>query len=502
MSASERAVTLTQPTKILWIDIDGLRPDVFADALENGKISNLAGLLGKDRLVYPVLAPAPSITFTSQASIFTGSHPSQHGISGNQFFDRFGLQSHQTPRQYAFDVGDTLAADDAVRVFSDNLASNCLQTPTIYEILAEHGWQSVVVGHMYARGASQWLRPSLTNLARFTKGGNLFGLSAAAYDRHLLKKALEYIGRNGFPDLLTLYFMGVDHESHRHGPQSQAVYLTGELDPMIGELAQALNDSATDPLTIICSDHGQIGVPPDDQHSLRLAFPFEREMGHLFDALGLDVHDYPGEDPNCDAVVASNGGMAQVYLRNRKGAWADRPLFERDILPVGRAFWEAHKTGRHAPELRASLAAVLVRDVENEGWQAAYRALTTEGHLQNLSEWFESQPADLFADPSHRIQNLAGPMSGDILLVSDYQAGFYFGSPLAGVHGGLHPEDSYATLACGWPACLAENWQQQKEIFLAAILSRCQKEEGRQASTADLVTGLLAMLALDGRPLT
>ena len=488
---------MNRPEQILWIDIDGLRPDVFAAALNANKIPNLASLLGDEPLINPVLAPAPSITFVSQASIFTGAHPDQHGIAGNQFFDRFGLQSNHTARQYAFDVGDTLAADDAVRVFSDGLASKCLQAETIYEKLSQHGWRSVVVGHMYARGASQWLRPSLTNLARFTKGGNLFGLSAAEYDRHLLKKAIDALKKDGFPDLMTVYYMGVDHESHLHGPQAQSSYLIEELDPMIGELVQAVKDSGAAPLTIVCSDHGQIGVPADDRHSLRLAFPFEREMGHLFDALGLDVHDYPGEDPDCDAVVASNGGMAQVYLRNRQGAWSDRPLFERDVRPVGQAFWQAHNTGQFATELEGSLAGVLVRNVEADGWQANYLALTPEGQLQQLSEWFKAQPAGLYADPVHRIANLAGPMSGDLLLLSDYQAGFYFAAPLTGVHGGLHPEDSYATLACGWPTGQGQDWQQLKEIFLEAIQSRCLREEGRQPTTADLVTGLKAILAIE-----
>ncbi len=488
---------MKRPEQILWIDIDGLRPDVFAQALEAGRIPHLAGLLGDERLIHPVLAPAPSITFASQASIFTGAHPSQHGIAGNQFFDRFGLQSDQTPRQYAFDVGDTLAADDAVRVFSGGLASKCLQVETIYEQLAKRGWHSIVVGHMYARGASRWIRPSLTNLARFTKGGNLFGLSAAEYDRHLLNKAVKSLNEGGFPDLLTVYFMGVDHESHQHGPQAQSAYLIDELDPMIAELAQAIRETGATPLTIVCSDHGQIGVPADDQHSLRLAFPFEREMAHLFDALGLDVHDYPGEDPDCDAVVASNGGMAQVYLRNPAEAWAERPNFERDVLPVGAAFWQAHQSGRYAPEMRDSLAAILVRNVEVQGWEAVYRALTPGGKLQDLSTWFSAQPPNLFIDPVHRIQNLASPMSGDLLLLSDYQAGYYFAAPLSGVHGGLHPEDSFATLACGWPDGPLEGWRQLQEVFLAAIQSRCQQEDDRQATTADIVTGLKAVLAIE-----
>jgi hypothetical protein len=73
-----------------------------------------------------------------------------------------------------------------------------------------------------------------------------------------------------------------------------------------GKLLSQKNTKKHLPFVVIFSDHGQIHVKADDKHSLRLAFPFEREIGHLFDALGLDVHDYPGEDPNCDAVVASN----------------------------------------------------------------------------------------------------------------------------------------------------------------------------------------------------
>ncbi len=35
---------------------------------------------------------------------------------------------------------------------------------------------------------------------------------------------------------------------------------------------------------------------------------------------------------------------------------------------------------------------------------------------------------------------------GDLLLVSDYSDVFYFGAPLKSVQGGLHPQDSAATL--------------------------------------------------------
>jgi len=483
------------PRRILLVDIDGLRPDILQQELSQEHLPNIARLLGGMDLsrgaLTPVLAPAPSITFTSQASLFTGAHPAQHGIPGNQFFDRFGAHSHGKPRHYAFDVGDTLAADDAVRVFVDGLAEKCLQVPTLYEVWAEQNLRSVVIANMYAAGASTWIKPSLVNLARFTKGGNLFGLSAEEYDQANLNRALDELSRNGLPEVFTMYFMGLDHESHLHGPQAQAGYLREVLDPMIGELWEWImkTSAATPaglPFCVIFSDHGQIGVPADDQHSLRLGFPFDRELGHFFDALDLDVHDYPGEDPACDAVLACNGGLAHVYLQNRRGRWADAPIFESDVLPIAQAFWEAHFSGRYAQELYGALAGVLVRNVEKDSWKVPYLALTPDRQLLSLAEWFAVQPEGMYADPVHRLNNLAGPMVGDVLLISNYADGYYFASPLAGVHGGLHPEDSFSSLAFGWPAASAADWANLHKAIIDRIQQRCRLEGDRSSSTADL----------------
>ena len=285
--------------KLLLIDIDGLRGEFFASSLADGRLPQVARVLGgsglEKGLQLPVLAPAPSITFTSQASLFTGMHPSQHGIPGNQFFDRFGIHNNGLPRHYAFDIGDTLAGDDAVKVFTKGLAADCLLAPTLYERFGDWGWRSVVAGNMYAKGAETWIKPSLLDIARFTKGGNLFGLDAETYDHRILDGVIDEVSKNGLPDVLTVYFMGLDHESHHHGPDVQKSHLENVIDPLVGELWDSIlsNDPVSSPIVSIFSDHGQIRVIPDDDHSLRLAFPFEREIGHLFDALGLDVHDYP-----------------------------------------------------------------------------------------------------------------------------------------------------------------------------------------------------------------
>lgn len=486
------------------IDIDGLRRDVFLRALQTGEAPTLARLVGgaeaRHGLHLEPVSTAPSITFCCQSSIFTGEHPERHGIVGNQFFDRFGTLTHGVPRFYAFDVGDTLAMDDAVAVFSgpSGLLNEILspEARTLYQRAAERGLTSVVAHNMVARGATHWLRPGVVNLARFMKGGWLISLSSEEFDGRMVDALRSHLQLSMPPDVLTAYFMGLDHESHVYGPQAQYEYLTRVVDRQVAALVGELErrDLLAETLFVVLSDHGQIAVPADDHHSLRLSFPFDREMGALFDALGLDVHDLPGEDPACDAVVASNGGMAHVYLQHRQGRWADRPRFNEDVLPVARALWEANLTGRYAPDLCGALALILVRDVEHEGWEADYRALANDGQLIALADYLAAHPEIEAVDAVNRLRHLASPVGGDLVLVSDYGAGFYFGAPLNGMHGGLHPDDSEAVLSLGWPGGAAEDLAALRRAVAGDVHARCQREGDRRVGIVDTITAVSAAL--------
>ena len=490
------------PEHILLIDIDGLRPDVLHRALHANRLPNIGRLLGGQELgrglALPMAASAPSITFCSQASLFTGAHPNEHGIPANQFFDRFGTHNKGVPSYVAFDVGDTLEIDHGVRVFTSGLASRYLQRPTFYETMAAEGRRSVVAGNMYAKGANVWLKPSLLKLARFTKGGKRFGISSAAYDRDVLDKLLKHISRHPLPDIMTMYFLGIDHDSHKYGPGAQFKYLVNHIDPMIGELWDAIRarSSSDRILVALFSDHGQIEVKDDKAHALRFGFRFKEQITSIFKGLGLKANTYPGQARHCEAVMALNGGLGDVYVQNRStGAWKDAPRFEPDLLPVAQAFWEAHQEGRYTTHLQGALAGILVRNVERDGWQAPYQALTPNGALIPLADWFAMQPPDLYLDPVHRLNNRAGRYASDIAIISNYADGYYFGTQSAGTHGGLHPEESHATLVYGWPDASIAEWQAAKEAITSAIQARCQAEGGRLPCTADMLTGLQAVCA-------
>jgi hypothetical protein len=348
---------------------------------------------------------------------------------------------------------------------------------------------------MTTRGATHWIRPNLADIARFTKGGGLLGLSAERYDGEMLDHALAHLEAGARPDVLTLYFMGLDHHSHQHGPIAQPDYLTRVVDAQVGRLLAELErlNLLAGTVFAVVSDHGQIQVIADDAHSLKLGFPFDREMGYLFDALKLDVHDFPGEGPNCNAVVSLNGGLAHVYLQNRQGKWADVPSFEADVQPVAQAFWEANATGRYSHDIKDALAMVLVRNVERDGWEADYAVYTPEG-IVALDNYLATHPQIKTVDASHRLRRLASAVTGDLLLVSNYADHYYFGGPIRGVHGGLHPEDSEAVLSLGWPTAAPAEAAAWRETALGVVADRCRAEGGRLPSVVDMAPVLRALM--------
>ena len=493
---------MQQPHSLVIIDIDGLRRDVFLRALEAGEVPNVARIVGgregECACHLEAASTAPSITFAAQASIVTGRHPCEHGVPGNESFDRFGRISDGRPRHFGFDVGDTLAVDDAVAVFTDGLASRflCSKTPTIYEMAATRGLRTAVFYHMYARGADLWRPPNVLDIARFTKGRGALGMEAGRYDARMLQHLIRHLEKGHRPAVLMAYFMGLDHHSHLHGPSGQPDYLRKVIDPQIGLLLDALarHGMLDNMLFVLVSDHGQIDAVPDDRHSLRLGFPFDLELVHVFNALGLDVHDIPGEDPNCDAVMGLNGGMAHVYLQRRDGRWADRPRYAEDVLPVAEAFRAMNAQGRYAEELHDTLDLILVRNVERDGWEAQYQVYVNDRLTQPLAEYLEAHSDLGYIDAVNRLRLANAKNSGDLILIAKGDEGYYFGAPTRGVHGGLLPGESETVLTFGYPSGDADSITWLRETVTSVVNDRCVNEGHRQASVADMVPAVAALL--------
>jgi predicted AlkP superfamily pyrophosphatase or phosphodiesterase len=86
-----------QRATVVWISIDGLRPD-YLDRAEAPLLNRLVGEGASSRKLIP---PTPSLTFTSHVSQATGVGPAAHGVPGNAFYDTATKQRYNFPHQAA-----------------------------------------------------------------------------------------------------------------------------------------------------------------------------------------------------------------------------------------------------------------------------------------------------------------------------------------------------------------------------------------------------------------
>jgi hypothetical protein len=262
------------------------------------------------------------------------------------------------------------------------------------------------------------------------------------------------------------------------------------IDAQVGRLFAELKrrTALENTLVVAVSDHGQIDVVEADRNALQMRFLFDRELGHVFAGLNMNAHDLPGEAPYTDAVVASNGGMAHVYLKNRTGDWRDpAPRYSEDVLPVAQAFWEANETGRYYANLKGSLAMILIRSVEQDGWEANYHVYT-QGGLQEIAGFLTENPHIDAVSGSERLAHLSGPNSGDMELVANASGGYYFGQPHEGHTRWLGLRRVASRFVPGVVGCF-----RRTETHIYETPWRIQSRRGRQrkdvshASLADLV---------------
>ncbi len=469
---------------LIIINIDGLKPATLADGLAAGSLPHLASILlpspHSQPLTFSLISPAPSTTFTCQGSFITGASPGQHRVVGNQFFDRLGTNSRGKPRHYGLDVGDSLSYDDAVGVFrpvvavdtvsisdlgfssshppNSGLADRLMPSdlPTVFQSAASRGLTSAAIHFMYGRGSSAWVRPNLLDLARFKRGGAVWGLSPEAFDRRMVERFRGLLSHAAQPPhLLLLYFMGLDMTSHLQGPQAQAEYLMRVIDPLVGEILTTLAKRGYRNGTtfIVMSDHGQVAVTPDERHALRIGNPFTKPHHEFCDMLtsgGGRLHRFPTTEGRSEIICTPNGGLAHLYLRDHAAPWHEPPSFESRVLPLALTLAEASGgSSSDLPIAPDAFSAVLVRNTAAAGWHAPYDGVAPTGALIPLPEFFAHPSFAPYSEPARRISELAVPESGDIILLANTEHGYAFGGPLKGQHGGLHHEESVCTFAVG-----------------------------------------------------
>jgi arylsulfatase A-like enzyme len=437
---------------------DGLRPDVVAEGCADGSLPNIRKyLLERGARVAHFMTCVPSTTYPALATMLTGVNPDRHGIVGNYWFDR----RERRFRNYgALDYYDAINGD--------------VQVPTVYEQLGPRRCASV---------QSPLTRGVTRNFANWAPSGImwLFG-DFTAVDK-LTATSLGDVAAwanacGRWPELLMLYFPGLDTVCHRNRWDSpRARWAVWHFDVQVGRVGAWLEREGLLDRTalVLISDHGHTRV----KQPVDLLAAVQQTAGRRV----TDVMRQDGDDAGrrrfydqYDTLVHVTGRQAWIYLAGA-GGWGPTPepnevaqMLEQ--APPGQCLWELPGVGVVA-YLGAGGAAVLrngrgtSRIEERAGRAGAeFRYLPETGDVLGLggdpglaafvAEGFHPDRAWLRAPVGEAVPDIVpqlGPLlrtphAGQVFVAAAPGCGF---TPQVSQHSGLSPEELQATLIIAGP---------------------------------------------------
>jgi hypothetical protein len=445
--------------------------------LNAGELPELAALIGQDESGFPhayfapdVLTTVPSTTGVAWASIFTAVPPGQHGFAGNEFFVR---ESNQFAAPIPVSVS---ATKQALSVFTEGYANGLLRAPTIYETMRASDpnveiWVSM--SQFYA-GADQLLMTRrgviVAALTAFLAGHSEKNLPRNVWkdlDEENIEVVVEHLKKGRIPDVLTLYFAGVDNWAHisADGPDSaRRSYMHEVIDAELGKLHRRLIErgAIAGRYVVVVSDHGHTQVIKDEAHALSTK-PADDPPAVLRNA-GYRVRPFEADVKASDAfqsVLAYQGAIAYVYLADRSACvaesepcfWTAPPRYAEDVLPAADAFYRNNLDGALAPGMKGTLDMVLTRrPVPVAEDDRPFEVYVGEGETQPLDAYLETHPHPTYVAFDSRLRELAvgphGERAGDVLLVAHNgdrdrpEDRFYFAAPYHSWHGSPSQQDS------------------------------------------------------------
>lgn len=480
MLQSEPAHPIAEGTPTaLVLAIDGVDRSLLYAMLREGELPRLAGLLGgregaslpHAHLDETLIAPLPSSTLTSWATLFTGEVPAVHGIVGNEYFIR-------EERRYAGPAPISVFAPELVlQTYTDGYANDLLAVPTMYERMraADPRFTAWVSMSQFYEGADRLLLADRTVAADafaalLSDAADGFELYASL-DREVIETLTEALEADPPPQLLTVYLTGTDHYAHssERGPDAaRRRYLREVVDEVVGELAGVLRDrhALEDRYVVVLSDHGHTEVVHDEHHAL--GTDDEDDPPALVAAAGYRLRPFEvqvDDGHDFDAVLAYGGAMAYVYVADRSTCpeagtrcdWSRPPRFAEDVVPLAEAFHAASARGEGVPALHNTLDMVLVR----RRMGAPLRVYVGGGRTASIGAHLEEHPRAGYVDLEERLRDLAvgpnGHHAGDIVLLARNgnedvrEHRYYFASLYHSWHGSPSRRDSEIPLILAHP---------------------------------------------------
>ncbi len=505
---------------VLLLALDGVGRSILYDMLEREHLPELRRLLGggpPNELAHAhlddtMLSVLPSSTLAAWSTIFTGTVPSRHGVTGNEYFVR------ERRRLAAPAPVSVISTAPVLQTYSEGYVNELLAVPTIYERLRQRdpGFSAWVSMSQIYRGADRLLLADVTvapdAFAALLAGGadddaNLEIFSQL--DREAIESVVEELAETPAPRLLTVYLTGTDLYAHgaEGGPEpALRRYLSQVVDPLIGRLARSLGEhhALEDRYVVVVSDHGHTEVMHDEAHALSTDDGADdppavvRGAGFRLRPFELEVD----EDDDFDAVITYGGAIAYVYVADRSTCpdegtacdWARPPRFDEDVVPMAEAFFRASRDGTHAPGMRATLDLVLTRRPSPPGGNAAeLQVYVGDGRLEPLGAYLIAHPHPAYVAVESRLRDLAvgprGHHAGDIMLIArnggedDPANRYYFAGLYRSWHGSPSRADSEIPLIVAHP--------HEGSAALGQRVRDLLGEEPRQDDVARLLEALM-----------
>lgn len=292
--------------RVLFIGIDGLRPDALRRAMATGMAPNLKQLVDSGTVTWNALAggpPAPSpsnqptISGAGWTSFFTGTWIDRHNVNGNA-----------TP------------AYDQPAVAGSYLVT---QAPAFARRLQE----AVPAASVASIASWGWIEDYLVTAQPSAFSWHEKGVGATYPDRDasVAAKTLAYLAASD-PDVLMLHFDQVDGAGHASGfSPNNPVYLNAvaNVDAHIGSVLAAIKArpqyAAEQWLTIVSTDHGGIGTSHGGQT------PEERTIFMIANGPGVAAGRVTGELVGQPALAHTVFKYLGVAV-DPAWQWAERPF--------------------------------------------------------------------------------------------------------------------------------------------------------------------------------
>ena len=269
---------------VILISADGFRYDYA----EKYKAEHLQALANEGVTAASMIPCFPSVTFPNHYSIVTGLYPSHEGLVDNSFYDR------NLHKFYNF---HSKTANDSV-----------WYKATPLWVLAEQ--QQMLTASFYWVGSEaqiKGIRPTY-----YYNYNEKIGINQRI---HTVVNWLK-LPPESRPHLITFYFPQVDHEGHKHGPNSAEVASAVHfVDSAVYELTKAVGATGLKVNFIFVSDHGM--TTPDIVNTIKMPAAIDTSKFIVSDhGLMIDLYaKNPDEIQKTYEQLKKEAKDYEVYLR-------------------------------------------------------------------------------------------------------------------------------------------------------------------------------------------